>query len=206
MARSSGILICSCEKALKVFLIRYVLMFFYEKTLTLILQIFINLNNHSMKTTVMSALFVLLSTVYLSAQGTLQFNQAKIIGSSLETVPAGKVWKVTSVYGTSSVCNLIGPCYTALSPNSYAFAQQSGLKVNGTSIVSKSIWTRLDFYTNNTCTDNPRAFSNAGTCKADAMDQASDPNLLPMWIPAGATVSSLGNGSFVSVIEFNIIP
>jgi hypothetical protein len=159
-----------------------------------------------MKNLIISSICVLIAVASLSAQGTLEFNQAKIVGSSVETVPVGKVWKITSVYGTSSVCNLIGPCYTALSPMSYAFAQQSGLKVNGTSIVSKSVWTRLDFYTNNTCTDNPRAFSNAGTCKADALDQASDPNLLPMWIPAGATVSSLGNGSFVSVIEFNIIP
>jgi hypothetical protein len=42
-----------------------------------------------------------------AAQGTLQFNQVLLISSNPETVPAGKVWKVTGYaasifYGTSS--------------------------------------------------------------------------------------------------------
>ena len=32
----------------------------------------------------------------LSAQNNLQFNQVKLVGSTAETVPAGKVWKIES--------------------------------------------------------------------------------------------------------------
>jgi len=43
----------------------------------------------------------------LSAQGTLQFNRVLLVSSSAETVPAGKVWKVTgytatTMYGSGS--------------------------------------------------------------------------------------------------------
>ena len=41
--------------------------------------------------------FLLLNTIY--SQGNLQFNQVKLV-SAIETVPAGKVWKVTNFLPT----------------------------------------------------------------------------------------------------------
>ncbi len=154
-------------------------------------------------------LFWLFIITMLSAQGTLQYNQAKIIGASTEIVPIGKVWKVTSVYGVIRSCRLIGPCYIALSPNSYAMASQSGLIINGESVPSRLVWERSNFFSENTCTNDARSFSTTTsncTCNGMAGDLASDPNVLPIWLPAGTSVSSLGSSSFVSVLEFNIIP
>lgn len=153
-------------------------------------------------------LFCLIMIISLSAQGTLQFNQAKIIGSSTQTVPANKVWKVTSIYGVIKSCKLIGPCYTPLSPNSYAWATQSGFIINGESVPSRLIWEKGDFFSNNSCTNDPRSFATTSTssCTMMAADLASDPNILPIWLPAGTNVSSIGSTSFVSVLEFNIIP
>ncbi len=158
-----------------------------------------------MKRNTLFTLIGLLASALMSAQGSLQFNEAKIISGSTETVPAGKVWKVTAVYGTAQQCNEIGPCYTALSPTSYAFANVSGMMVNGTVIQSKMLWKRTSFYTNSTCVNDPRSFSGTGTCNNDAKDVSSDPNILPIWLPEGTTLSSLGSTSFVSVIEFNVI-
>jgi hypothetical protein len=79
---------------------------------------------------------MLLAVSLSNAQGTLQFNRALINGSTMETVPPGKVWKVTAVYGTAQNCYEIGPCYTALSPTSYAFSKASGIMVNGYQIIT----------------------------------------------------------------------
>ncbi len=154
-------------------------------------------------------LVIVVVSVAVKAQGTLVFSRALIVSNTQQTVPVNKVWKVTSVYGTVKNCNLIGPCYTALSPNSYGFVFQTGLIVNGALIGSRSIWERGDFYSNNTCTNDPRPFTttvNNCSCDQRATDLQSDPNLLPMWLPSGTTVSSLGANSFVSIIEFNIAP
>lgn len=161
----------------------------------------------------MKNLFLLIglffTTISLIAQGNLQFNRVKIVTNVQETVPAGKVWKATSIYGTVKNCIVIGPCYTALSPNSYGFVYQTGLFVNGTLISSRNMWERGDFYSNNSCTNDPRPFTTtANNCSCDqrAIDLQSDPNLLPIWLPSGTTVSSLGINSFVSIVEFNVVP
>jgi len=38
------------------------------------------------------------------------------------------------------------------------------------------------------------------------VNSESDPNILPIWLPANTTLQSGGPNTFVSVIEFNIIP
>jgi hypothetical protein len=42
------------------------------------------------------AVFLIFHGFKLSAQNNLQFNQVKLVGSTAETVPAGKVWKIES--------------------------------------------------------------------------------------------------------------
>jgi len=59
-----------------------------------------------MKTKITLLVFLWLS-LYIKSQGTLQFNQAKLLEGSLAncpvcwTVPAGKVWKVSSFSSSS---------------------------------------------------------------------------------------------------------
>lgn len=59
-----------------------------------------------MKTKITLLVFLWLS-LYINSQGTLQFNQAKLLEGSLAncpvcwTVPAGKVWKVSSFSSSS---------------------------------------------------------------------------------------------------------
>jgi hypothetical protein len=45
-------------------------------------------------------LFLIIFVGFSQAQGNLQFNQAKIISNTdpMQTVPAGKVWKIESVF------------------------------------------------------------------------------------------------------------
>src|SRR5436189_4970789 len=57
-----------------------------------------------MKTTI-NLISILFLVVICKAQGTLQFNQVLIITNVQTAVPAGKVWKVTSVYGAEFTIN-----------------------------------------------------------------------------------------------------
>jgi len=54
---------------------------------------------NKMKKSILSLVFISLFGLMSYAQGSLQFNQVKIVTNVQETVPVGKVWKVTSVYG-----------------------------------------------------------------------------------------------------------
>lgn len=154
---------------------------------------------------------VLLSFGIAKAQGTLQFNQVKLV-SSVQTVPAGKVWKVVNIYapqvirfqassgsgGCSGTCNGSSTTWnsftTPLCPDQTTFNSSAQIKINGSSA----------FYNSNS----------------------------PLWLPAGTTLEGNafacnnstgwfnGNGyscfcppsttqnvvTNISVIEFNIIP
>lgn len=57
-----------------------------------------------MRNSLLLLFFLLCGAASTNAQGNLQFNNAILISSTLQTVPAGKVWKIesytpTSVYG-----------------------------------------------------------------------------------------------------------
>ena len=154
---------------------------------------------------------LLIAVVATKAQGSLQFSRALIVSSSLETVPAGKVWKITSLYGEdygSGSCVQFGTYY-------YDYILQAGYKINGNLV-------GVQYGTASNC--QIRTGSCSGTlinggqpCNSsgwvDRVNNAQgnttieDMNAsLPMWIPAGTTVQTLGSTSFLSVLEFNIIP
>src|SRR5687768_13695285 len=50
-------------------------------------------------------------TLVASAQGTLQFNQVKLINNTAQIVPAGKVWKVESVNLSVKDGNRVAPAF-----------------------------------------------------------------------------------------------
>ena len=126
--------------------------------------------------------FLILSTL-ASAQGNLQFNQVKLV-TSLETVPVGKVWKIESViynipFTASGYQSTNGGCN---SPNYY---ESTAIEIAGTP-------TKVGQGT------QPASYSN--------LTYTHSYTMLPLWIPAGTTLSGGTCLNKVSVIEFNIIP
>jgi hypothetical protein len=117
----------------------------------------------------------LLSSLSFTAQGNLQFNQVKLV-SAIETVPAGKVWKVTNFLPT---------------PNgNYQSIGQPGLaeyliNING---VAVNLGRRA--YFNN----------NYNHLMAEVRHTGD------IWLAAGMTLSIFQNIAHLSVIEFNIVP
>ena len=117
--------------------------------------------------------FLLLNKIY--SQGNLKFNQVKLI-SAIETVPEGKVWKVTNFLPT---------------PNgNYQTLSQPGLaeyliNING---VAMNLGRRA--YYNNNYNHQLAEVRHTGD----------------IWLAAGATLSVFQNIAHLSVIEFNIIP
>ncbi len=56
-----------------------------------------DLNKYKMKKTLLFTLPLLFLSLFINAQGNLQFNKAKLIGAQIDSVPTGKVWKIESV-------------------------------------------------------------------------------------------------------------
>lgn len=133
------------------------------------------------------------------AQGSLQYNQAIIATDQLQTVPANKVWKITAIYGKDEVCRQVLPLYGA---NWWSKTLVAGFRLNNVEILSfRKFLTQTMYNNSNTCSANGQ-----GTYDFSPLNFESDPNILPIWVPAGATVQTVGPNVFLSVIEFNIIP
>ncbi len=119
--------------------------------------------------------FVLLFSTLGFSQGNLQFNQVKLV-SAIETVPAGKVWKVTNFLPT---------------PNgNYQSISQPGLaeyliNINGVAVNL-----------------GRRAFLNNNY----SFQMAEVRHSGDIWLAAGTTLSVFQNIAHLSVIEFNIVP
>ena len=146
-----------------------------------------------MKTTVLLCSFMLISVLqclipaYSLAQGnTMQFNQIVLVGSSTQTVPVGKVWKVESVLMAGSVAAV------ATSINSTS-AVNSLILVNGLTIHIRNSISRITELGNNIWQQTSQAYSAEAT-------------KLPLWLPAGSTLATSTNVALISVVEFNIVP
>jgi len=146
-----------------------------------------------------------------NAQGSLQFNQAKLVGNNLETVPSGKVWKVMSLYGedfSGGSCVQFGSYY-------YDKILQAGFNING-NLVGVQYGTGPGCYIRTgSCSGSivngsqecnssgwvDRVTNALGNVKISSMNAS-----LPLFVPAGTTMQTLGGTTFLSVIEFNVIP
>jgi hypothetical protein len=148
----------------------------------------------------------------VKAQGTLQFNQVRLISATTETVPTGKVWKIVNVYVNQ---------VQRFQASSGSGTCLGGQVCNGGS-------TRWNSFSVNSC---PTAsdFQNNAQMRVDGANTFFNVGS-PIWLPAGSTVQgnqytcNNSNGWFdgqgfschcptnqtvfstVSVIEFNIIP
>jgi len=125
--------------------------------------------------------FFILSTL-ANAQGNLQFNQVKLV-TSIETVPLGKVWKIESV-----IYN-IAPTATGYQSGAGSCNSTS---YESTAIEVAGIPTKVGQGT------QPASYSN--------LVYTHSYTILPLWIPAGTTLSGGTCLNKISVIEFNIIP
>jgi hypothetical protein len=127
-------------------------------------------------------LFILLNQ-FAFAQGNLQFNQVKLV-TAQETVPVGKVWKVESVIyniaegSTTYQTGNYGNCNT----NDY----------NSAAIIVAGTPTKVGQGT------SPLGYSSGGYVHSYT--------ILPIWLPAGTTLSGGICLNKISVIEFNITP
>jgi hypothetical protein len=113
----------------------------------------------------------------LYAQGNLQFNQVKLV-TTVETVPVGKVWKVEAVLGQRSASGTT------------TFHQSHDVLINGIMVN----------FTQDLAV--ARATGSGSTFGASAEGVST----VPFWLPAGASLAISNNVSFISVIEYNIVP
>ena len=116
------------------------------------------------------------------AQGNLQFNQVKLV-TTLETVPAGKVWKVESV-----IYN-IAPTATGYQSGAGSCNSTS---YESTAIEVAGVPTKVGQGT------QPASYS--------SLFYTHSYTILPLWLPTGTSLSGGTCLNKVSVIEFNIIP
>jgi hypothetical protein len=130
------------------------------------------------------------------AQGSnLVYNGVQIHSNTQQTVPAGAVWKVTSIYGEETQQCINANCSN---PSHYGFAIISGVYVNNVLIPSTIRGFRVSHARYNDSACAASSFTTDLTCA----NKSTDPNLLPLWLPAGTTIRSTGPNSFYSVIEF----
>jgi hypothetical protein len=158
--------------------------------------------------------------IYVNAQ-TLQFNQVKIVDNNQLAVPAGKVWKVTSIYGAETRYNLclnisssanheLERIRCAYTSNTWQTLRVSYYAISTMVVNGKIIQCRIngladgayDNFTGSNCDSQQTSRSANWSCG----NMASDPNLFPMWLPAGTTLQTGGANTFASVIEFTVAP
>ncbi len=153
----------------------------------------------------------LLCSGLVFGQGTLQFNRVFVVTNVLQTVPAGKVWKVEAVWGTDRICI---PCVVNEHLTSSACTGRfidyvgTSFRINGNRVFSERRWfpeflTSEALYSDAACTS---LWSNYTTYGWGFYNIAANPNILPIWLPAGSTMETDSPQIFISIIEFNVLP
>ena len=152
------------------------------------------------------------------AQGNLQFNQVLLVDSALRTVPANKAWKITAISGSEyrlNECvdisaNSIHELKSArcgFSTTTASFIGNYSISlflVNGKRVINsiEGLPTSSStYYQFTNCTGG-----GSGSYNFTCANKSTNPNILPMWLPAGATLRSGGPNTWLSVLEFNIVP
>ncbi len=151
------------------------------------------------------------------AQGSLQFNQVLLVDTALRTVPANKVWKITAISGSefrNNVCVDISPnsthelnsarCAVTTTLSTFLTYTISFFWVNGKRVINsiEGLPTSSStFYQFTNCTGG-----GSGNFNFTCGNKSTNPNILPMWLPSGTTLRSGGPNTWLSVLEFNVIP
>ena len=150
------------------------------------------------------------------AQGNLQFNQVLLVDSALRTVPANKAWKITAISGSEYRLNecvdISANSIHELKSARCGYSSTTGsfignysislFLVNGNRVINsiEGLPISVTAWCNSNCT------SGCATRDFTCANRDTNPNILPMWLPAGATLRSGGPNTWLSVLEFNIVP
>jgi hypothetical protein len=113
-------------------------------------------------------------------QFNLQLNQVLLVSNTLQTVPVGKVWKVESFMqagiAAPDMIETGGTCALSDRHHPMIVNGQSYYLINGSP-----------------------GHGSSGVFLAVS-------NILPMWLPAGATLKTACAKDVISVIEYNLVP
>jgi hypothetical protein len=131
-----------------------------------------------MKKIILTLLLSVGINLVINAQGNLQFNQAKLV-STVETVPAGKVWKVESVLYSQVI-------QQGAINNLATYHDNAQILINGNSLSIRSV----------------RQVDGGSGGKSGFVWEVN----YPIWLPSGTTLAAGGGVIYLSVIEFNIQP
>ncbi len=119
------------------------------------------------------------------AQGSLQFNQVLLV-STASTVPANKVWKIEALaYNGGAPFASGANSYNHLFNGNRGFDGIARFLINGSPVVLPVAYLTNTF--NATSSVNPNF-------------------TFPMWLPAGSILTPQTNISYLSIIEFNVVP
>lgn len=134
------------------------------------------------------------------AQGNLQFSQVKLVGST-ETVPAGKVWKVSNILPSDRLTSAAGGGTTG-----QTLTTTHVIVVNGNNVVVASSDSRYSVDAI-TITERGGSTAGSGTRPVSAATATSESILNgAIWLPEETTLAA-GSGVYrVSVLEFTIVP
>jgi hypothetical protein len=122
-------------------------------------------------------LFAVLLGIFVKTEAqTLQFSQVKLV-TTVETVPANKVWKIEGFFPTT-------------------FSRYSG----SSGVTEGHIYNLVINGNNRPVGVSSFLTGYWGTSYSGNMGN------FPLWIPAGTTLAAGSNVGEISVIEFNIIP
>lgn len=137
--------------------------------------------------------------VGLKAQ-TLQFSQVKLI-TTVETVPANKVWKIESALSGEHRLPTSGTSFPTLS---------RFIKINGTDVCVQEYHTAGVGLGFNGCCGGGFWMNNTGqspnSTQTHLVAVQGEPSKLPIWLPAGSTLETSTRTLSISIIEFNIVP
>jgi hypothetical protein len=127
-----------------------------------------------------------------NAQNNLQFNQVKLITSTAETVPVGKVWKMENFLPSVPLYQDLIRQYNQETDGAN---RNFAISVNSNTIYLQSNITR-------------EVGRTGGYWSQDGYATSSSASVFPspIWFPAGTTVAASTNIQYISVVEFNIIP
>jgi hypothetical protein len=137
--------------------------------------------------------------VGLKAQ-TLQFSQVKLV-TTVETVPANKVWKIESALSGEHRLPTSGTSFPTLS---------RFIKINGTDVCVQEYHTAGVGLGFNGCCGGGFWMNNTGqspnSTQTHLVAVQGEPSKLPIWLPAGSTLETSTRTLSISIIEFNIVP
>lgn len=129
----------------------------------------------------------------------LQFNQVILVGTTPQTVPSYKVWKVESYIGVDQLTGICIP--TTTSGYWYKAGCLQGFKINGNNYYyGTPCGSTNSCYTNSVCSGSPGSCSGFTSSSLPAL-----PNF-PFWLTSTNTLSTLISNSYFTVIEFNLVP